>query len=168
MNKKAKGKGFLKVTGILLIIFGAFSLISGVISVVTASKAASDGGQLLDSMNAIAQAQGINYTYTAQGLMTAAILALVVGALYLAAGIIGVANCNKPQKAQMCFIMGIIMIVAVLADAVYQAMNGTFGIIGTVLNLILPVLYLIGANKNKQMLDMIEMNTADSGENVQE
>ena len=168
MNKKAKGKGLLQVPGIILIILGAFTLVSGVISVFTARMAASEGGALIESMNAIAKSQGINYTYTAQGLMVAAIMALATGAIFLAGGIIGVTNCNKPHKAQICFITGIIMIVVVLAQAIYQAMNGSFGILGTIINLILPVLYLIGANKNKQMLELMETTSAGTSEEVQE
>ena len=47
-------------------------------------------------------------------------------------------------------------------------MNGSFGILGTIINLILPVLYLIGANKNKQMLELMETTSAGTSEEVQE
>lgn len=167
MKTKAKGKTLLQVVGIILIIWGAITLISGIISVVTANKAATDGGQMLDLLNSTASAAGLNYTYTASGLMISAIIAVVTGAVQLVAAIIGVVNCNKPEKAQICFIMGIVLIVVVLAESVYGAVSGTFSILSTILGLILPVLYFIGANFNKQAAEQNQPYVAEQDKTLE-
>lgn len=83
---KAKGAGFLKVTGILMIIFGALSIIVSIIAAlgVAALLLISDG------------AVSSTLLYTAVALL------IVSAVAELVAGIIGVVNCKKPEKAGTC------------------------------------------------------------------
>lgn len=78
------GHKFLKVTGILMIIGGALSAILGIVAVLGVAALAY-----------IASAQ------TEAGMLYAStILLLISGVVELIAGIIGVINAEKPQKAK--------------------------------------------------------------------
>lgn len=151
--QEAKGKTFLKVTGILLIIFGALGLISSLVSMAGASV-----------LSALAAEFGANLGGI---LMLSAIVSIVLGAVDLVAGILGVKNAQLPEKAQVCFIMGIIMVLLqvvsfIFALVVNSSMTPIYeaagmpnpgivtSVLGLIVGLVLPVLYLVGANKNKQ------------------
>ena len=133
---QAKGKGLLKVTGILLIIFGA---IAAVISL----AAIAGGGLAATSGSAIGAAAG--------GIAIFAGFILLVGAaLELIAGIFGVKNCDKPDKSQSCLVLGILMLVIQVISMIVSISAGSFNFFTTIIGLILPVLYTIGAVQNKQ------------------
>lgn len=127
-----RGAKFLKTTGILLIIFGGITLISFII-------------QFLGSVF-LPEAVGT-------ALIVASILSSLVAALDVVAGIIGIRNCNNPYKANVCLVFGIILVsIQVIGDVLSvvggQAITGFF-IFTCILGLVLPILYLIGAIKNK-------------------
>ena len=76
--------------------------------------------------------------------------------VFLAAGILGVANSRKVERAGICMIMGILMIAYVVINFGYGALTSGVAvgsIISTVLMLIVPLLYLWGALKNKEVSD---------------
>lgn len=77
--------------------------------------------------------------------------------LNLVIGIIGIANCNKIQRAGICFVCGIILIVWQLGNDAYSAVTSgitVLSLVSIVIGLILPLLYFWGALKNRQaMLD---------------
>lgn len=128
-----KGKNFLKVTGILMIIGGAFGIIGGILAVIGAGALA----MLLDANKGI--------------LIFASILTLAGGIFELIAGIMGVKNCDKPEKAQSCLIMGVIVaVLSLLGNVISTAMGSDFSIVNCITGLVLPILYIIGAVKNKQ------------------
>lgn len=132
---KAKGAGFLKVTGILMIIGGAISIIMGIIAAlgVAALVLISDG--------AVSSAL----------LYTSVILMIVSAVAELVAGIIGVANCKKPEKAGSCIVWGIIVAVLSVAGTILNSVGGgSFSAFSLILGLVLPVLYIIGAVFNKK------------------
>ena len=88
----------------------------------------------------------------------ASVYIMTAGALInLVIGIIGIANCNKIQKAGICFVCGIILIVWQLGTDVYSAATSGItvtSLVSIVIGLILPLLYFWGALKNRQaMLD---------------
>ena len=85
-----KGHKFLKVTGILMIIGGALATILGIIAVLSVAALA-----YIASAHSEA---GMLYAST--------ILFLVSGIVELIAGIIGVLNAEKPQKAKVCIVWG--------------------------------------------------------------
>ena len=128
-----KGSKFLKVTGILMIIFGARALILSIVAAIgLATLAALD-------LN--------TWQYTA------AVILMLVGSIFeLIAGIVGVKNCNKPEKAGTCMVWGIIVIaLSVLSNVLTLVGNpDNFSIVNLLTGLVIPVLYLIGAVMNKK------------------
>lgn len=130
-----KGHKFLKVTGILMIIGGALATILGIIAVLSVAALAY-----------IASAHS-----EATMLYASTILFLVSGIVELIAGIIGVLNAEKPQKAKVCIVWGALVAVLSVAGTILGvAGGGDFSAFSLVLGLVLPVLYIIGAVKNIQ------------------
>lgn len=128
-----KGRKFLKVTGILMIIGGAFGIIGGIVAMIGAGALAA----VLET--------------SAGGLMLASALILASAVFQLIAGIMGVKNCDKPEKAQSCIVIGVIVaILSVAGNVISNVLGSDFNIINYVTGLIIPVLYIIGAVKNKE------------------
>ena len=128
-----KGRKFLKVTGILMIIGGAFGIIGGIIALIGAGALAA----VLET--------------SAGGLMFASVLILASAVFELIAGIMGVKNCDKPEKAQSCIVIGVIVaILSVAGNVISNVLGSDFNIINYATGLIIPVLYIIGAVKNKE------------------
>ena len=128
-----KGRKFLKVTGILMIIGGAFGIIGGIVAMIGAGALAA----VLET--------------SAGGLMLASALILASAVFQLIAGIMGVKNCDKPEKAQSCLVMGVIVaILSVSGNIVSNVLGSSFNIMSYATGLIIPVLYIIGAVKNKE------------------
>ncbi len=128
-----KGRKFLKVTGILMIIGGAFGIIGGIVAMIGAGALAA----VLET--------------SAGGLVLASALILASAVFQLIAGIMGVKNCDKPEKAQSCIVIGVIVaILSVAGNVVSNVLGSDFNIINYATGLIIPVLYIIGAVKNKK------------------
>lgn len=128
-----KGRKFLKVTGILMIIGGAFGIIGGIVAMIGAGALAA----VLET--------------SAGGLMLASALILASAVFQLIAGIMGVKNCDKPEKAQSCLVMGVIVaILSVAGNVISNILGSSFNILSYATGLIIPVLYIIGAAKNKE------------------
>lgn len=129
-----KGRKFLKVTGILMIIGGAFGIIGGIVAMIGAGALAA----VLET--------------SAGGLVLASALILASAVFQLIAGIMGVKNCDKPEKAQSCIVIGVIVaILSVAGNVVSNVLGSDFNIINYATGLIIPVLYIIGAVKNKKL-----------------
>lgn len=132
-----KSNKFLKVTGILMIISGALGIILGILAVV--------------GVGAYVAAYGGDAEIGVGMLMSAAILTLISSAVSLVAGILGVANAAKPEKAMVCIVFGILTVVlAVLGNILTIAGGSDFSVLNLITGLILPVLYLIGAFQSKK------------------
>ena len=130
-----KGTGFLKVTGILMIIGGGISIIMGIIAALGVAALAyiSDG------------------TVSSALLYASVVLMLISAVAELVAGIIGVVNCKKPEKAGDCIAWGIIVAVLSVAGTILNSVGGgSFSAFSLILGLVLPVLYIIGAVFNKK------------------
>ena len=128
-----KGRKFLKVTGILMIIGGAFGIIGGIVAMIGSGALAA----VLET--------------SAGGLMLASALILASAVFQLIAGIMGVKNCDKPEKAQSCLVMGVIVaILSVSGNIISNVLGSDFNIFSYATGLIIPVLYIIGAVKNKE------------------
>ena len=128
-----KGRYFLKVTGILMIIGGAFGIIGGIVAMIGAGALAA----VLET--------------SAGGLMLASALILASAVFQLIAGIMGVKNCDKPEKAQSCLVMGVIVaILSVAGNVISNILGSSFNILSYATGLVIPVLYIIGAVKNKE------------------
>lgn len=148
---EAKGRGFLKVCGILMIIGGAISIVVSIIGLIGGGLAGAAAGALAEEGYeeiAAAAAQG-------GGLLTVgSIIALIGGVVELITGIIGVKNCGNPEKATTCIVWGIIVLVLSIISIILTLIGGNVQagslIVSIICSLVLPVLYLIGAFKNKQ------------------
>lgn len=128
-----KGRKFLKVTGILMIIGAAFGIIGGIIAMIGVGALAA----VLET--------------SAVGLMLASVLVLASAVFQLIAGIMGVKNCGKPEKAQTCLVMGIIVaILSVAGNVISNVLGSDFNAFNYATGLVIPVLYIIGAAKNKE------------------
>ena len=128
-----KGRKFLKVTGILMIIGAAFGIIGGIIAMIGVGALAA----VLET--------------SAVGLMLASVLVLASAVFQLIAGIMGVKNCDKPEKAQTCLVMGIIVaILSVAGNVISNVLGSDFNAFNYATGLIIPILYIIGAVKNKE------------------
>ena len=128
-----KGRKFLKATGILMIIGGAFSIIGGIVAMIGAGALAA----VLET--------------SAGGLILASVLILASAVFQLIAGIMGVKNCDKPEKAQSCLVMGVIVaILSVAGNVTSSVLGSSFNITSYVTGLVIPVLYIIGAVKNRE------------------
>ncbi len=125
-----KGKNFLKVTGILMIIFGGIGLILSLVAL----------------MGVMALADlGVSSTI----LTVAALFSVASAALQLVAGIIGVKDCNKAEAAKKCMSWGIIVAALCVIGQIINVIGGaSFDVVSLLIGLVLPVLYIIGAAKN--------------------
>lgn len=130
------GSKMLKVTGILMIIFGSIALIGSFITMGSISV-----------LGALGASTGL--------LWISAILSLVGTVAEFVAGILGVVNWNKPDKAGVCIAFGVVIAALTVVSFIFSmiAYSESFGfmtIISLFSGLVLPVLYLIGANNNKK------------------
>ena len=140
-QNNAKGKNFLKVTGILMIIGGAISMIVMIIALIAIGAGdALTGGEVSASTGK----PGLLYA--------SCIIGLLGSVVEFVAGIFGVAHSKKPEKANTCFVWGIIVVVFTVIGTVLSLIGGSsFGsqIVYLLTGLVVPVLYIIGANLNK-------------------
>lgn len=103
-----KGQKFLKVTGILMIIGAALSILFGVII-----------GGVGALIAKFAGASTLGFAFYL-GLATT----LVGGIIQLIAGINGVKHCNKPENAKKCITWGIIVIALAVISNVLEVIGG--------------------------------------------
>lgn len=135
--------GFLKVIGILMIVIGAAALIVSIIAafgIVLIAASARQSARTVEEL-------GINSAllYAGGGCLLLNALAQFI------TGIVGCANAAKPGKAKACLAWGIISAVLCAAgQAAVIAGGGTFNAASLALGLVLPVLFIIGAAKNKR------------------
>lgn len=128
------GSKFLKVTGILMIIFGSIALIIAIVALL--------GIGVLEAMGA------------PMGLLWASgIIALLGAVAEFIAGIIGVVNWNKPNKANTCIGWGIAVAAMCVISNIFTLIGypENFNVFSLLTGLVIPVLYLIGAFKNKKL-----------------
>ncbi len=150
-QNKPAGSGFLKVVGILMIIFGGLGLIiSGIAATATIA---------LSSMVTGVDDGGLT------GMLNMMSITAVIGAiLQLVTGIIGVAFSKKPEKAMVCLIFGVIVLLlnvvsSVIIPLIAQGnpvvtelnMQSVVGInwVGLLTGAVMPILFILGASKNK-------------------
>ncbi len=128
------GSKFLKVTGILMIIFGSIALIIAIVALLG-----------LGVLEAIGAPMGL--------LWASGIIALLGAVAEFVAGIIGVVNWNKPNKANICIGWGIAVAAMCVISNIFTLIGypENFNVFSLLTGLVIPVLYLIGAFKNKKL-----------------
>lgn len=130
-----KGNKFLMVTGILMIIGGAFGIIAGIVAILGVSGLAALAGS----------AAGTGMLYLSS------FLCLASGIVQLIAGVMGVKNCEKPEMAQKCIIWGaIVAALSILGNILNVVVGSSFNVTSLLIGLILPALYIYGAYLNKK------------------
>ena len=128
-----KGHVFLKVTGILMIIAAAFSIIVGALLAEISALAAGLGA-----------ASGLKFTFWA-----ALFLTLVGGICQLIAGIKGIKHSKRSEKAGKLIAWGVIVAVFSILSIVLDLSNGgDFSIVSVVTGVAVPALYILGAALN--------------------
>lgn len=140
--ENAKGKGLLKVVGILLIIGGVINAVSGIFVYIGsfAVKSLVDSGAVDSALTSEAAS-----VLTGSALIISCALALIGGVLKIIAGILGIKYANRPEKAMICIVFSIILIILTVISNIIN-----FSMFGIILGVVLPVLYLIGAVLNKK------------------
>lgn len=126
----APGKNYLLVTGILLVIFSVYSLF-GVIAALILSLASLSLGMV-----------GVI-------LLLATLVASASVIIDFIAGILGIVNRDKPEKAKTCMGLGITMLVIAGLNLITSMSAGEFNFFSALCSLALPILYTVGASKNK-------------------
>ena len=123
----------LKISGILMIIGGSISLIIGIfVGLFTVLAAV-----------AVGQAAGI--------LVFATVLILVGAVITFVAGILGVKNAAKPEKAGSCIVFGILAVLMCIISSILTLVGGgNFDALSLISGLVLPIIYLIGAFQSKK------------------
>jgi hypothetical protein len=132
----APGKTFIKVSGIIYLVVGGIMSLLGVISL----AAFSDAGSQMAWMFGIDEGAFLMMLL----LQTANYIMCVV------AGVVGVKNAGDLEKAQFCYTFGIVMAFVQGTNFIGQLTVIGFNIVDT-LALVLPVLFIIGASKNRQV-----------------
>lgn len=133
----APGKGLLKVVSILLIIAGAFAVITSVFGAA--------GSALLTQLGIQSGTE-----------IAAMIISVTMGILEIVFGSLGIKRCAIPAQGQFFIVSGIVL-------CAMQVLNMSMHIIGSgglmlvalpagLLGLVLPVLYIAGGIKNKKVL----------------
>lgn len=139
MQNQPKGKSILKIVGILYIIYAAITILIGLVSLL--------GGGLL----AIGSAGANGMLGTGLGLIAAfaGIVVLLSSILSLVTGILGVKWCARVEKANVLFVLGIVLVVFAVFNVISTISNHG-SLWSSLFGLVLPVLYTLGAYWNKQ------------------
>lgn len=133
-----KGHKFLKVTGILMIIAAAFSIVVGALIGGLGALAAGLGA-----------ASGLTFSYWA-----ALFLTLIGGICQLIAGIKGIKHSKRSEKAGKLIAWGVVVAVFCILSIVMNLINGgEFNVVSILTGIIVPALYIYGAVLNSKADD---------------
>ncbi len=129
VKSDAPARKFVKIVGILMIIFGGIGVLVSLAAVAAASAAA---------------------YFVGASIYIPVVIAVAGAGLQLATGILAVKNSNKPEKAKLLLILAIVMIgINVLAQITSITMlYAEFNLLNLLMGCVMPVLLIIGANKN--------------------
>ncbi len=131
---EAKGRGFLKVCGILMIIGGVLGCLGSIVVVLGVGALVASG-------------LAVNTTL----LIGASILAIVASVVQLVAGIQGVKNCGNVEAAdKLIKLGGAILVIQVISVVISLASGQAVNFVSVLLNCVVPGLFIYGAMKNKQ------------------
>ena len=173
-NIEAGGKGFLRVTGILMIVCGGILCLIGIFCLIFTIIGM---GSLQDSADAIlgtgASGDFLNTLGTVGVIIIVYIICFAGAILELITGIVGTRNAGKPYNYRRCKVLGIIVLVLQIISLILTVLamiivNDIFSVIGyvvgidsavlfpwwmiiiiVVLGLAIPVLFLVGVSRNK-------------------
>ncbi len=124
MEQNLQGRMFLKVCGILMIIGGGLGLIT-----------------MFTTMSIL----------MAFGFVFITVFGIIGSAIQLVTGILGVVHCNNASKAGLLLALGVVSVALLLiSNVVLPMVYGTaINFVSILTGAVLPVLFIIGAQKNK-------------------
>lgn len=139
-----KGKRFVKVTSILMIIGGAIAGIASVLAIMGIGIA----------LALVGNAEGMVLLY-----ITTAMVAMS-SIIQIVAGVKGLKACKEPEQAGSCIIYGfIIAILTFVSLGVSLLAGGEFNSLSLVTSLLVPLLYIYGLIQLRDTLTTESMNT---------
>lgn len=134
---KIKGRILLKVSSVLLILYGAASLLAIALSVFSADAA---------------EQYGLAARLASPLSIFAVIFAVLVPVAFVSAGLLGMKHADLRNSAKPCFFLGILVLLFVVVDVLYAVTVGLVSDItdlgGCVLHFAVTLLYLLGAWRN--------------------
>ena len=137
-RKENERSQVLKITGILMIVSAAISILAGVFVGGLGALAAGLGA-----------ASGLTFSYWA-----ALFLTLVGGICQLIAGVKGVKHCQRIEEAGKLIIWGAIVAVFCILSTVLSMVNGgEFNFMSILTGVAVPALYIYGAVLNSKTED---------------
>lgn len=126
----------LKITSILMIISGAIGT----------------GVGLLAMLGLAVAGAAVNLGMSMGVLVLLTILATAGGIINLVAGILGVINASKPEKAKILIIFGILSLAVLLLGNIVDFVAGDgVNVLNLLKGVVLPALYLAGAFQNQKL-----------------
>lgn len=146
---ECRGAGKLKVVGILFIIFGA-------IGVILFGLALAGSGLMVGMSDTIAEGSAATEATVTQGgslIMVMSAVSLIYALVELIAGIMGVKNCRNREKAKSLMVIGSLLVIFSLVSSILSMTSTGIqvsGIIGLVVGLILPIIFVLGAKQNME------------------
>ena len=128
-----KGQKFLKITGILMIVAAAFSILLGVV--------VGGFGALAAGLGA---GSGLTFSYWA-----ALFLTLIGGICQMIAGIKGVKHCQRSEESKKLVVWGAIVAAFSIFGVILNLINGgEFSMSSILSGVAIPALYIYGALLN--------------------
>jgi hypothetical protein len=138
---KAPGQGMLKVSSILLIIFGAIGVFFMAITLSCALAAASlVSGMVAEISTELATAAAASITATA---VVGLILGIIGSVAELVSGIMGMKRYADPAQGNFFIVAGIVM-----CAIQFVSMILSFNVV-SLIGFVLPILFIIGGVQNK-------------------
>lgn len=149
----------LKVSSILLIVFGALMAFGGIIMMVAGDFVAEIIGIAGEEAGAGADADAAA-AIIKTAMIILGVIALIEAIAYIAAGVIGV----QQKSAQTCFIIAIVLVVLCGIGAITNIIEGNW--FGGIVGLVVPVLYLVGAIQLKKAVADEVLNSSVNNETI--
>jgi hypothetical protein len=122
-------------------------IISGIVGIILGSIAILGAGFL----SAVAEATEVDVNENL--LIFSGVFAITSAVISLIAGILGVKNSSRPDKANICIVFGVLVILFYALDAILGFVGSrNFEPLKLVIGLLVPILYLVGAFQSKGMI----------------
>ncbi|MBQ7017191.1 MAG: hypothetical protein IJN10_09585 [Firmicutes bacterium] len=125
------GSRTLKAVSVLWTIFGVFSLI----------------------VNGYELASLLKMSLMIKSFVIPVVLGMIWAVLQVLAGLVGIKNWNRPEKANVCLIVAVLTMVACLSYNVFMMIYGfsLWPILSMLAGIVFIVIYLMGVNYNKKL-----------------
>jgi len=155
---KAKGKNFLSISGILMIIAGGISIIVAIILLILIGillRNVEEGGFIVSAFSTVSMISGV--------------VVIIASAVQVVTGLVGVKNARVPEHYKRCKVWGIVVLVlegiGIILDLtgaiVFGIASNEIGfdgysypwysiIISVICGVVIPVIFIVGAGLNKQ------------------